>query len=114
MTVMKCVEITQRAGELIAGDRDRQHGDKRENFLNIACIWNAYLGWRLDGGLTPQDVAIMMSLMKISRTKTGSHNPDDYVDGVGYLAIAGDLAEKELELRRDSVTGKAVTPQTEG
>lgn len=88
---MKCVEIATKAAELIGGDRARQHGDKRTNHENIAVLWGGYLGVEL----TAHDVALMMALLKIARTKTGSHNPDDYVDGVGYLAIAGELAEIE-------------------
>jgi hypothetical protein len=35
----------------------------------------------------------MMTLLKVARTKIGSHNPDDYVDGAGYMAIAGEIAD---------------------
>ena len=34
---------------------------------------------------------LMMSLLKIARTKTGSPNKDDLIDGAAYLAIAGEL-----------------------
>ena len=36
-------------------------------------------------------VAMMMALLKIARTKTGSPNKDDLIDGAAYLAIAGEL-----------------------
>ena len=94
---MKAHEIAAKAADLVGGDRARQHGGKTENHRNIAAMWNAYLGWRLvEGGLlTPRDVALMMALLKIARTKAGSHNPDDYVDLCGYGAIAGQIAEGE-------------------
>lgn len=87
-------DLLTETAALVSGDRHAQHGDKRENHQNIARLWNAYLGWRLPEGaaLTPQDVALMMALLKIARTKTGAHNIDDYRDGCGYLAIAGELA----------------------
>lgn len=88
----KATEIAQKAVDLLGGDRAKTHGDKRENHLNIAALWNAYLGHRIDGYLSEKDVALMMALLKIARTKAGDHNPDDYVDLVGYGAIAGELA----------------------
>ena len=41
--------------------------------------------------VTAYDVAMMMALLKIARTKTGNPNKDDLVDGAAYLAIAGEL-----------------------
>jgi hypothetical protein len=94
---MNAQEIASRAAELVSGDRQKSHGDKTENHQNIAALWNAYLGWRLGEGalLTPRDVALMMALLKIARTKAGSHNPDDYVDLCGYGAVAGEIAERQ-------------------
>ena len=37
----------------------------------------------------------MMVLLKVARTKTGAHNPDDYIDMTGYAAIAAELADRE-------------------
>ena len=34
-----------------------------------------------------------MTLLKIARSQAGQHNIDDYVDGAGYQAIAGHIAE---------------------
>jgi hypothetical protein len=38
--------IASRAAELVGGDRDRQHGAKKDNFDRIACVWNAWLDIR--------------------------------------------------------------------
>ena len=43
--------------------------------------------------ISPEDVAQLMSLLKIARTQAGEHNIDDYVDAVGYQAIAGEIAK---------------------
>lgn len=93
---MNAQEIAAKAADLVGGDRAKTHGDKVENHQNIAALWNAYLGWRLgEGGLlTPRDIALMMALLKIARTKGGSHNPDDYIDLAGYAAVAGEIAER--------------------
>ncbi len=40
---MKASDIAKKASELVAGDRDRTHGDKLKNFENIATMWNAWL-----------------------------------------------------------------------
>lgn len=99
---MKRVEICETAARLIGGERNRQHGDPRPNHENIGALWNAYLERRfpqLAGArLSAHDVALMMSLLKIARTMAGNHNPDDYVDGVGYLAIAGGFAAEDAAL----------------
>jgi hypothetical protein len=86
--------IAQKAASLVGGDRQATHGDKAENHQNIADLWNAYLGGRLPL-LTARDVALMMALLKIARTKIGQHNIDDYLDLAGYGAVAGEIAERE-------------------
>ena len=40
---MKASDIAKKASELVAGERDRAHGDKHKNFENIATMWNAWL-----------------------------------------------------------------------
>ena len=42
--------------------------------------------------LDAHDVATLMEGMKIARRYTGVFNPDDYVDGAGYAACAGEIA----------------------
>ena len=39
----------------------------------------------------------MMELLKIARRLTGTFNLDDYVDSVGYAAIAGELAARSVQ-----------------
>ena len=61
-------EILADAGRLISSDRAEQHGDMRANHENIANLWAAYLGTPV----STHDIALMMSLLKIARTKTGN------------------------------------------
>lgn len=93
---MNASEIARHAAELVSGDRAKTHGDKARVHANIAQLWTAYLRSRPEGeaALGPADVALMMVLLKVGRTLEGAHNPDDYVDAVGYAAIAGELAER--------------------
>ena len=89
-------EIAARASDLVGGDRDRQHGQKSDNFERIATMWNAYLAIRRhpDAQLTAVDVGHMMAAMKLARTQSGALNVDDYIDGAGYLACAGEIAQR--------------------
>jgi hypothetical protein len=84
---MKTSQILQTAEKLVSTDRSKTHGDKKVNHQNIANLWSAYL----DFNISPKDVAILMVLLKLARTKEGQHNIDDYVDACGYSAIAGEL-----------------------
>lgn len=92
---MRATDIASKASDLVGGDRDRQHGAKRDNFARIAVVWNAWLDVRKDAAapLDAHDVGVMMSLMKLARTQSGSLNLDDYVDACGYAACAGEVAQ---------------------
>lgn len=97
---MKASDITKKAAELVSGDRDRQHGDKTKNFDNIAKLWNAYLevaGKRTGRPLDARDVGNMMALLKLARQFSGDLNLDDFIDGCGYLACAGEIASLQDE-----------------
>ena len=84
---------------MITKDRQIQHGDAKENLDIIAGYWNEYLRSKYDVPpvLNGKNVSIMMTLLKIGRisTPSASHNEDNYVDAVGYLAIAGEEADRE-------------------
>jgi len=84
-------EILKEANELIAGERHKDYGDKVENHNNIAKLWSAYL----DSKIETHDVAIMMVLLKIARTKLGDVSKDTYVDMSAYGAIAGEIKFRE-------------------
>lgn len=92
---MKATEIAKKAADLIGGDRHEDHGDLLTNCQSIAAVWNGYLLARVVQNksrvLDAEDVAAMMELMKVARRLSGRTNPDDYVDGAGYAAIAGEI-----------------------
>lgn len=70
-----------------------KHGSAQESFTMIGELWSVYLEHitSLRGGtkytIMPDDVARMMSLLKIARA-TYSYDIDDYVDEAGYAALA--------------------------
>ena len=101
MTTAKKIAAT--AARLVGGDRARKHGDKLVNHGNIAALWSAYLARRGAAvTLTPADVALMMVLLKVARTLSGAHNPDDYIDAAGYAACAGEIAAIAARRRKKS------------
>lgn len=95
--VLRATDIAGRASDLVGGDRDRQHGQKHDNFSRIATMWNAWLSVRKDPAapLTAHDVGVMMVAMKLARTQSGALNLDDYIDACGYAACAGEVAQIE-------------------
>ena len=87
----KTKEFLEKANMLIAGDREKDYGDKVHNHNNIAKLWSAYK----DIEITAHDVAVMMVLLKIARTKLGEISEDTYIDMSAYGAIAGEIKFKE-------------------
>lgn len=67
----------------VMGDRQNAYGDPADNLGRIGQLWSAWLGKTVTG----HDVAVMMALVKISRA-AHTHHRDNYVDGIGYLALA--------------------------
>lgn len=79
--------ILVKAAQLVSQERGQTHGDYRDQHAKCASLWSAYTGTQI----TPEDVAIMMVLLKISRARMGSFNRDHYDDMAGYVGIAGAL-----------------------
>lgn len=73
------VPITTEAKRLVFGDRGRAYGHPREDFADIAGLWSSYK----EVEFTPQDVAIMMILLKVARQKF-KPSRDTVVDIAGY------------------------------
>ena len=88
---MKSNHILNRASVLVQGQREKDYGDKKENHNNIAKLWSAYLGI----SVTAHDVALMMVLLKMARTKLGQVSRDTYIDMSAYSAIAGEKKFRE-------------------
>ena len=87
----KTKELLSKAINLVGGDRQRDYGDKVKNHDNIAKLWSAYLDVKIEA----HDVALMMALLKMARTKLGEVSKDTYIDMSAYSAIAGEIKFKE-------------------
>lgn len=93
--------VLQEAEKCCCQDRNREHGQPEDNFLQIGRLWEAYLGSSLKKHLTAQDVAAMMILVKVARAAYNPGNLDNWVDAVGYAACGGGMVEPQQELFRD-------------
>ena len=103
---MKAKKILKKAANIVGGARHDQHGDKQQNFRNIAGLWQTYLDMLPDArDLTGTDVAQMMVLLKVARSCTGAYNEDDYLDACGYAGVAGELAARMDDRTVDSAFG---------
>lgn len=92
--------IAQQAAELVSGARASAHGPKLDNHQRIAAAWNGILAAAGKSPSTPldaHDVANLMEALKIARRYCGAFNVDDYVDGAGYAACAGEIKAAMLD-----------------
>ena len=90
-------EILDAAKKIVTGDREKQYGSPEDNFAVIARFWEVYLNQRCVDAmsgfmLNPDDVAMLMALMKVARIITGTFKGDSYIDACGYLACAAEIA----------------------
>ncbi|MGZ6054500.1 MAG: DUF6378 domain-containing protein [Isosphaeraceae bacterium] len=79
------MSILTTAEEIINGQRAKDYGDARENHQRIANLWNAYVF--PDRLFTPEDVAVMMILLKIARLMENGYHPDTVIDIAGYAGV---------------------------
>jgi hypothetical protein len=81
--------VLQEAETIINGDRRTDYGTATASFERIASMWSGYLG--ID--LSPHDVAMLMVLLKVARSKqgidtTGAPQRDSLVDIAGYAGCS--------------------------
>jgi hypothetical protein len=71
----------------VFNDRNEKYGDMKVGLDRAAQISTLLTGYHL----TPHDIALVLHAIKLSRIGNDRANPDHYVDGVNYLAFAGEL-----------------------
>ena len=87
---MKRAEVLETARQYVTKDRAADHGAMEDNFRTIASYRSVHLGIEL----SPTDVGVMMSLLKIARVKSNVKHEDNYIDGCGYLACAAECEDE--------------------
>lgn len=98
-------DILKTAKKLTCGDRNKAYGPPYDNLSDCAAMWETYLNskWgclvpKGDGyavRITAEDVAWLMSLVKMTRSFYPGQHRDNYVDAAAYAAIAGECREIE-------------------
>jgi len=69
----------EEAARLVNGPRRQEYGHPKKNFADVASMWTVIL----DHTVTPDQVVLMMSCLKICRGKTG-YKRDTAADLAGY------------------------------
>ena len=100
--------ILQEAQRLVHGQRNDDYGHPADDFAKTAKIWTGILLPKLKGEITPQDVALCMIGVKISR-QVNKHKRDNLVDIVGYAATAQMIEEKTNNRAADGSEKPEVT-----
>ena len=89
--------ILEEAKRCVCNQREKEYGKAEDNFKLIASLWEPYIKHRCvsedaDVSIEPEDVAMLMSLLKIARICTGTGTTDSFVDLAGYAACGGEIA----------------------
>jgi len=99
-------ETLETATKLTCGDRNDAYGPPFDNLSDCAELWTSYLTtkyrkttlsprpWKPDFKMDAEDVAWMMSLVKMTRSFQEGYHFDNYVDSAAYSAIAGECREQ--------------------
>ena len=80
-------ELLTKAIEIVKGARQEHYGTPEDNFRTISDLWTVYLG----KAIYPQDVAILMVLMKVARLKADNKHDDSWLDIAGYAACGSEI-----------------------
>lgn len=80
------------ANSLVNGDRQASYGPPRNSYEALAKMLSGLLARKLKSDLTPEDVALVMLLLKVQRE---SYKPkrDNRVDMHGYLLVLAHIIE---------------------
>ena len=89
--VMGRAAVLDTAKDYVTRDRAADHGDMEDNFRTIASYWNTHLGIDF---IKPQDVAVMMTMLKLARIRQNEKHLDNWIDACGYMACGGEIVSK--------------------
>ena len=84
---LECAKAT------INGEREKEHGKPDVSLQRIADFWSFYLGIDINAG----EAAMMMALVKVARQKHRPDNADNYIDAIGYPAVAYEMLENDQQ-----------------
>ena len=76
------------AGRAVLSDRNREYGGPEQSFGTIAGLWSVILS----RPVTPAEVALCMSAVKIARLTANPTHADSWVDLAGYAACGAEVS----------------------
>jgi hypothetical protein len=83
---MESLSVAQEAENIINGPRRDAYGPVEESFKRHASVWTGILQHKLQSPITPQEVALMMIGLKLTR-EANAHQRDNLTDIVGYTLL---------------------------
>ena len=88
--------VLKEADAIVNGQRQTDYGDKRQNFAQIAMIWQGILATKLqkEAAITPEDVALLMIGVKMARLAKSPDHYDSIMDIAGYAACMDTLQQE--------------------
>lgn len=107
LSTTKPLTALDEANSVIYGDREATYGDPGKNLRTIANYWTNHLNAKYGqiAPLTPDDVCVMMVLLKQARLANSPKHRDSIVDSIGYMALADriNIAEEEATKQAHSL-----------
>lgn len=90
--------IFDEAQSLVNGKRQEDYGSPRDHFTAVAKVWSGFLTAALgtDVALEWYHVPNMMAMFKITR-EGHTHKHDNLLDAIGYLGLASDCEDGDIE-----------------
>jgi Domain of unknown function (DUF6378) len=93
-------KILADAAAVVSKDRNSAYGEPEDHFRHIAALWNAYLDTKTlsdpNEPIQPEDVALMMILLKVARLSNNFDQYDSSLDIAGYAACLADIATPDI------------------
>jgi hypothetical protein len=105
--------MLEQADAIISGDRQRDYGDKLQNFSQIAMLWQGTLATVLapNAAITPELVAMCMIQVKLARLAKSPDHFDSLMDVAGYAGCMSILQQERIEGKK--LLGATKDPRAE-
>lgn len=96
----------------IRGPRERDYGNKIQNFSQIAMLFQGVLATKLQPGsaITPEDVALLMIQVKVARLAKSPDHRDSILDVAGYAGCYDDLQVQRAA--QSELLGATIDPRS--
>lgn len=92
-------KILDEAKQCVCGNREQDYGTPEDSFRVISQLREIYIREGMVGPtdvcVNPEDVVVMMALLKIARLANNPEHMDSWVDLAGYAACGGEIAGRE-------------------